>query len=249
MIRITFVTSLFFASSLLAAPSGLGVKSGKASLTQKNHETTIHNSKDAIIHWDSFSIKPHEVVHFMQENKQSRVLNRVIGKETSQIYGTLKSNGQVFLINQQGILIGPSGRIDTASFIGSTLDLQDLDFLRGKEILFQRSGNGKVINLGTIHASTGDIALIARSIENKGILQAKEGHVAIAAGVEILFKPEGDERISIRSTTILPNENKEIAIEDLDAEIIMAGGDDLLIKISKERYNKSVLKKMSKTFK
>ena len=45
------------------------------------------------------------------------------------------------------------------------------------------------------------------------------------------------------------NQLKKIAIEDLDAEIIMAGGDDLLIRVDKEKYNKKILKKMSSTFK
>ncbi len=39
-----------------------------------------------------------------------------------------------------------------------------------------------------------------------------------------------------------------IAKEELKAEIIMAGGDDLLFRIDKERYDKKVLKKMSMIF-
>lgn len=44
------------------------------------------------------------------------------------------------------------------------------------------------------------------------------------------------------------NQLKNIAIKDLDAEIIIAGGDDLLITVNKRKYDRNVLKKMSRTF-
>ena len=48
--------------------------------------------------------------------------------------------------------------------------------------------------------------------------------------------------------TVAINQLKKIAIRDLEAEIIMAGGDDLLIRVHKEKYDKRVLLKMSSTF-
>ncbi|HAF58520.1 MAG TPA: hypothetical protein DCL00_02930, partial [Opitutae bacterium] len=41
-----------------------------------------------------------------QPNVDSAMLSRVIGDNLSEIYGTLNSNGQLYLINPNGILLG-----------------------------------------------------------------------------------------------------------------------------------------------
>jgi len=41
---------------------------------------------------------------------------------------------------------------------------------------------------------------------------------------------------------------KDIAIEELNADVIMAGGDDLLFTIEKNAYDEEVLQKMAETF-
>ena len=59
----------------------------------------------------------------------SYVLNRVTGGTESQILGQLVSNGAVYLVNPNGILIGEEAQVQTAGFIASTLDLLGEDLL------------------------------------------------------------------------------------------------------------------------
>lgn len=212
MKRLLFTLLPFLSLSLFAAPTGFDLKQGAATLIQNN---IVKSGKQAIIHWDTFSIDSHEIMHFMQQDSHSKVLNRVMGKEMSHILGTLKSNGQIFLINPQGILIGPNGRIETAGFVGSTLDISDADFIKGQKLFFHNPGPGTLCNLGTITTPSGNITLISRAVKNEGTLQANNGLVSLAAGVEILLKPEGDTRISIQAGHILPNNDQEIAVENL----------------------------------
>lgn len=236
MVRSYFIASLFVLPTLFAAPKGFDVKAGQATLSQNSHELTIKSGKDSIIHWDSFSIDTHEIVQFIQKNPQGKILNRVIGNEGSKIFGALKSNGKIFLINQNGILLGPSGRIETSGFTGSTLDISDADFLKGQDILFHNPGIGTLINLGTIECASGDITLIARAIKNEGTLRAKNGQISLAAGVEVLLKPNDDERISILSSYLLPNDDDEIAIENLgDIEAL-----NIEMKTCKNPYEKAI---------
>jgi len=42
----------------------------------------------------------------VQQSSQSAVLNRVVGSSRSEILGSLLSNGQVYLINPNGIMFG-----------------------------------------------------------------------------------------------------------------------------------------------
>ncbi|HEX8962916.1 MAG TPA: filamentous hemagglutinin N-terminal domain-containing protein, partial [Rhodocyclaceae bacterium] len=108
-----------------------------------------------IIPWHSFSIGPGNIVHFTQPSATSAVLNRVSGPDPSFIYGTLSSNGRVWLINPNGITIGPGGMVNTAGFIASTLDVSKDNFLAGKLTFAKGDVARDVVNQGTITSPSG----------------------------------------------------------------------------------------------
>lgn len=97
--------------------------------------------------------------------------------------GTLASNGQVFLVNPHGIVIGAGALIDTAGFVASTLNIADKDFLAGR-LKFEGGGAGVLRNEGTIQAAR-DIFLVGPKIENTGIVHSAAGDVVLAAGRSI----------------------------------------------------------------
>src|SRR5688572_10771365 len=153
---IAFCVMLACADAALANPSGPTVVNGVVTFARPDAATlTVTNSPRAIINWEKFSIRPGELTHFAQQSAASAVLNRVTGGNISRIYGSLTSNGRVFLINPQGITIGAHGIIDTAGFVGSTLNMLDADFISGK-LRFDGGGDGALRNRGTIQAG-GDI--------------------------------------------------------------------------------------------
>jgi len=176
---------------LFANPQGLDVHHGSATAQHHANHLHIKHSPNAILHWKDFSIAKHESVHFAQEHAKSAVLNRVTGKHCSHLLGKLTSNGAVFLINPNGVLIGANALIQTAGFLASTADLSNEDFLKGKEFLFTSPGNGEIINQGHISCPKGDIYLIAKTIRNEGKLTAE--HVTFASAQEVLIRPEGKE--------------------------------------------------------
>ena len=116
----------------LAAPVGASVQQGAATIATTGLATTISNTPGTVINWQGFNIAPTELVQFIQQNANSAVLNRVVGSGGSELLGMLQSNGRVFLINGNGILIGPQAQINTAGFIASTLNISDRDFADGK---------------------------------------------------------------------------------------------------------------------
>jgi len=67
------------------------------------------SSHRAVINWDDFSIQTGETTNFFQPSSSSATLNRVTGNNLSAIHGNLNANGQVFLINQNGIVVGENG--------------------------------------------------------------------------------------------------------------------------------------------
>lgn len=179
---------------------------GSATATSQGNQTIIENSPQAILHWDQFSIQENEHLHFAQVNAASKVLNRVTGSQFSTLLGTLTSNGQVYLINPQGILVGPNAFIQTAGFIASTADIANSDFINGKELLFKLPGDGKIVNQGKIQCAEGNIFLIAKEIANEGTAEGK--FIGMGSGTEVLIQPEGDQRVYIRME---PLESGEIS--------------------------------------
>ena len=198
-LRAAFIVgALSWGGSLVAAPIGASIQSGTASITQQGLLTTIQNSPNAIINWQSFNISPAELVRFIQQNANSAVLNRVVGSGGSELLGMLQSNGRVFVINGNGILIGPNARIDTAGFVASTLNIQDRDFLNG-QYKFDKSGanSGKVVNQGQINTATGGtVALIGGSVENSGAIVVDKGQVILAAGQSVTLSDINNPAIS-----------------------------------------------------
>src|SRR5215212_7839773 len=149
------VSSCFGVAPSWANPTGPQVVSGSAQIQGLGTANLkVTNSPSAIINWQGFSIPGGSITQFVQQSASSAVLNRVVGADISQIQGQLLSNGRVFLINPAGILIGAGAVIDTAGFIGSSLNMTNADFLAGK--LRFEGASGTVRNEGTIKAS-GDI--------------------------------------------------------------------------------------------
>lgn len=154
----------------------------------------ISTSDKAIINYESFNIGIDEQVTFVQPKANSAVLNRVKGSDASSLLGRLNANGRVFLINPNGIVIGPSGSINTGSFIASTLDIADSDFTNDR-FLFSVNGDSKtasIVNQGKISSPEGAVALLALNVRNEGVIAAKAGKVVLAGGDKVTLDFSGD---------------------------------------------------------
>ncbi len=196
MKKLFIIGSIAVSTALFALPQGSQVVAGRAEIdvVGENH-LRMQTSDKAIINHRSFNIAQGERLEFVQPTDKSVVLNRVIGEDLSAIYGSLTSNGKVFLINPNGILFGPNAMINTGSFLASTLDISDEDFLndRYKFMLNQRSKKSKIANLGHLEANPeGFIALFAPYIENRGSILATAGRVVLASAEKVTLDFSGD---------------------------------------------------------
>lgn len=175
---------LAFGPAAWSLPQGAQVIHGQVGLSQPAAgQLQINASNGAIINWQQFNVGAGELTRFVQPSASSAVLNRVTGAGASQLLGQIQGNGRVFLINPSGIVVGAGARIDTNSFIASTLDIADADFLAGRLRFLAGATAGSVRNSGIISAGPGGrVALIAPDIENSGIIQAPGGQILLAAG-------------------------------------------------------------------
>jgi filamentous hemagglutinin family protein len=172
-----------FSSGSYALPTDPAVVNGSATFNQSGKVLNVTNSNGAIINWNTFSIGAGETTRFIQTSASSSVLNRVLSNDPSLIYGTLSSNGRVWLVNPAGIMVGAGGRVDVAGFVASTLNIRNEDFLAGKNLFQNTPGAGSVINQGSITTpSGGSVYLIAPNVTNEGIIHSPNGEVILAAG-------------------------------------------------------------------
>ena len=223
---------------LCANPQGGNVVVGSATIRSTAPNTlAIEQSSDrVIINWQDFSIGANEVTRFVQPSSAAEALNRVVTGNPSLLYGTLQANGRVFLINQNGILVGKGGQIDTAGFTASTLDLSDAAFLVGKSLHFSGNSPASINNLGAITALGGDVFLIAQTVENSGLIRASAGTVGLAAGSDIVLVQRGNERLSVLAGN--PNAPSALGvnnvgqIEAASAELKAAGGNIYALAIN-----------------
>jgi filamentous hemagglutinin family protein len=188
-IVICLCINLVFPYTIFALPQKGSVVSGQVDMSASARQMNIHqHSQKAIIDWQSFNIDSGEMVRFVQPNVNAAMLNRVTGFQPSLINGMMQANGNVFLINPNGILVGQSGVIQAHGFIGATLSIDNTDFLNNSFTFRFQPGTslGKIINRGLIESNdAGFVSLLAPQIENHGTIMANMGKIHLAAGERI----------------------------------------------------------------
>jgi len=170
-------------------PNGGHFVAGSGSIGGTASSMTIDQTTSrGVIDWNSFSIGGGSRVVF--HNGNGATLNRVTGGDASAIYGTLSATGSVYLVNPQGILIGPKGEVTTGGrFVASTLDTCSCAFMNDHPLTFKGSSNASIVNLGSIGSTGGDVVLIARnSVRNAGRIFAPHGTAELAVGQDVLMQ-------------------------------------------------------------
>jgi filamentous hemagglutinin family protein len=110
-----------------AGPGGGQIVSGSGSISQAGVVTTIHQSSPTLsLTWKTFNIAPQETVDFLQPSASAVAVNRILDNNGSLILGHINANGQVYLINANGILFGKDAQVNVAGLVASTLNVSDL---------------------------------------------------------------------------------------------------------------------------
>ncbi len=186
-------------SSHAIGPQNGQVSFGNASITQSNNLTTItQSSSKAAIDWNSFSIGKNDRVNFIQPSSSAITLNRVTGNQISLIDGALTANGSVWLLNPNGVLIGPSGQISVGNFLTTNQYLSNQQFSSGNYAFSANPLSGTSIqNQGNIIIKDGGYAILAgETVRNDGYIQANLGQVVLAGAKTFTIDLNSDKLIS-----------------------------------------------------
>ena len=190
--RLSIAVLLALAGNAQALPQGGEVVAGDASIAVSGETMDIQqNSQRAILNFQSFDINSQQTVNFHQPGADAVALSRVLGSNLSEIHGALNANGQVYLINPNGVLFGNGAQVNVGGLVVTTLDLADQDFLAGRDA-FNGSGNGRVENQGSIDAQD-RVVLLAPEVVNSGQIQVPDGEIVLRSSRQALLHTAGSD--------------------------------------------------------
>jgi filamentous hemagglutinin family protein len=126
-------------------PSQFVTAGSATAVAAQNGMRINQTTSSAILNWASFNIGQGASVTFQQPSSSSIALNKIYQGSPSQIFGQLNANGQVYLVNLNGFLFGPTATVNVGSLLVSSLPLtlSDTDF--GKGILSPLQTNGSPV--------------------------------------------------------------------------------------------------------
>ncbi|MBI6882398.1 YDG domain-containing protein [Pseudomonas putida] len=214
------------AGNAATLPQGGSISIGQGTIvTNGANEMVIKQNTDKLgINWQSFNVGADGRVVFDQPNANSVALNRVIGSDGSQIMGKIDSNGQVFIVNPNGVIFGKNSQVNVGGLVASTLDITDQNFESGNYTFETKGSSGAVVNNGQIKAASGGyVALIGKSVKNQGLIQATLGTAGLAAGDSVTVDMSGDGLLSLKV-----NKAAVGALVDNQGMILADGGQAIL---------------------
>jgi filamentous hemagglutinin family protein len=160
---------------------------------------------NVVLNWQSFNVSADGSVQFVQPSATAIALNRIFQSDPSRIFGNLSANGQVYLINQNGILFGnPDGtpmQVNVNGLIASTLQINNAAITDGilapialdQAAFTGNSGAIQVSSGATLQSADGGrIALFAPTVTNAGHISSPNGQVLLAAGKSVYLQSSDD---------------------------------------------------------
>ncbi|WP_455788050.1 two-partner secretion domain-containing protein [Acidaminococcus fermentans] len=186
-----------------AMPAGGQIQSGQGAIAQNGKNMTVtQQSGKMAVDWTQFNIARDEAVKFAQPGRDAVALNRITGGQKSVIDGALSANGNLLLVNPNGVVFSKTATVDVGSLVASTAQLNDpfmKSFAGSTANLNLTIGDGNtsaILNEGTIKAQGGLVALHAAQVENTGTISNPGGTVALAAARQLTLSPDGDGKLN-----------------------------------------------------
>jgi filamentous hemagglutinin family protein len=181
------VASWGMPSAYAADAANAAVNAGTGTVATMGNTTTITQASQRLaIDWTSLSTRANEALVFNQPNAAAIALNRITGSSPSELLGSLTANGQVFILNPNGVLFGAGSQVNVGGLVASTLNMSNADFMAGNNVFTGSGGQGSVVNQGTLNAGRGGyLALLAPEVRNEGVMTASLGTALLAAGNKV----------------------------------------------------------------
>jgi filamentous hemagglutinin len=218
------------------------VTSGSASLSQSGNRMDINQATPtATLNWESFDIAAGNIVNFNQPSANSVALNKIFEANPSQIFGTLTSNGQVYLLNPNGLIFGPNSVVNVGGLVASSLAISQAAIKDGIAGAIQEGSpafeavdadGNPIQNLGVIEIQSGanitsnggEVLIFAPTVTNEGTIQAPSGQAILGAGQRIFLSTPLNTSSQVRGLLIAVGGNGTVT-NGAQGQIVSTAGD------------------------
>ncbi|WP_454620626.1 filamentous haemagglutinin family protein [Bradyrhizobium cenepequi] len=202
--------------------------------------TVRQTEQKAILNWSSFNVGRETNLNFDQSaggaNASNWIaLNRVADPSLapSRILGTIKAEGQVYVINKNGIIFGGSSQINVNSLVASSLSLSDEQFRAGinKGLLIYNDPSGSSIAMPQFgylgQQSPNQFVPLDDPAQVPGaVIGTAPGDVRVEAGAQITMASGG------KAMLFAPHVTNAGTISAPDGQVIMAAGEQVYLLTS-----------------
>jgi filamentous hemagglutinin len=205
-------------------PTWTGISGPPTQATTPNGNTlvtVVQNAADAILNWNTFNIGKHTTLNINQNaggaDESSWIAFNIIKDPSdvpSQILGAIQAGGQVYVINQNGIIFGGSSQVNVHTLVASSLPIDT--FLIGHGILNDPDDQFLFSALAQPAGTLSGAPAMA------GVIGAI-GNVTVEAGAQITA-PANADNVGGRVALIGPNVTNDGTISTPDGQTILAAG-------------------------
>ncbi|MDI1315353.1 filamentous hemagglutinin N-terminal domain-containing protein, partial [Prosthecobacter sp.] len=215
------------AGGLQIIGSPVGANAPQQSLENARTIVTIQQTQQqALLEWQTFNIGANTTLRFDQSAGGADVgtwiaFNRITDPtgNPTQILGSIEALGQVYVINQNGIIFGGASVVNTHTLVASALPINENLIARGllnnpdSQFLFSTSDlnaqaavsvqAGARLTAPTSAANVGGrVALIAPQVKNEGTISTPDGQTILAAGLQVGFDAHSTDDPSLRGLDV-----------------------------------------------
>ncbi|MFT3930554.1 MAG: filamentous hemagglutinin family protein [Spongiibacteraceae bacterium] len=204
------------AANALPQAAANWVQAGAATQATAGNTLTVNQTTNkAILNWQNFNIGRDAAVQFNQPSSSSIALNKIGGGSASEIFGRLGANGNLYLINNNGILFGAGSQVNVHGLVASTLNIDENRFLTsslpqaindGQAALSGGTAAGAMISVESgakIQTdSGGQVLMFAPTVINAGEISTPDGQTILAASHDRVYLTTSDKDPDLRGLLV-----------------------------------------------
>jgi filamentous hemagglutinin family protein len=160
-----------------------------AAVAVGNDVNIKQNDSQAVLHWKTFNVGRDTTVNFDQSKggvdaPKWAVFNKVFDPSAapSQIRGRINAQGQVYIINQNGIAFSGSSQINTRALVASSLPINDKLIQRG---LLNQQANAPEFLFSGVKSDNFDRDV---DVDGNGLIEAGKDYIAYSRSGKVVVE-------------------------------------------------------------
>lgn len=204
-------------------PTGLNVWQGASQPTQVQNgsavNVTINQTQSrALLSWNSFDIGRNTTLTFNQQGNSDWVaVNRIVGginpatglldptrgPTPSQILGSIKADGSVYVLNRAGVMFGPSAQVNLHALLVSSLDLGSASVPSGGNqlrALSLQERNNAFFDKGLLPDAVSGLVSAVAGEQHGAVTVAQGAQITANGGYVIIAAPKVSSAGEIKTT-------------------------------------------------